>query len=218
MSTVQNCVYRPDIYEVETLDQAKDITITPEADTTTEERWRKETAYLTEEIGRQLELGRDDCVLDFGCGTGRLSKALIEAYGCRAIGVDASKSMRLLSPEYVLSDRFTVWSPDVLVKMVDKGFRFKHAICLWVLQHVFDPRETIELIDRALAPGARLFVLNHVARCVPTNMGYVNDGKDVQAELKSRFDLRETHSLPSEVTTKGISEISRIYLLNKSVR
>src|SRR5438552_1845471 len=139
--------FRPEIFEARTLEEAKGLIVTPERGTTTDERWVRETAFLAQDIVRSLEIGPETCVLDYGCGIGRLSKALIDQTGCRVVGVDFSKAMRLLAPEYVLSERFTVWSPEVLSKMVEKGFRVPRAICLWVLQHVHKPAEAIRLIE-----------------------------------------------------------------------
>src|SRR5262245_44352639 len=128
--------FRPEVFEARTIEEAKGLIVSPEPGTTTDERWQRETAFLVEDIVRNLQIGPDTCLLDYGCGTGRLSKALIENTGCRVVGVDSSKAMRLFAPEYVLSDRFIVWSPEILAKMVEKGFRVPRAICLWVLQHV----------------------------------------------------------------------------------
>ncbi|HJN08732.1 MAG TPA: hypothetical protein QF564_08560 [Pirellulaceae bacterium] len=129
-SSQRQAVFRPEVDEVSTLEQAMAVTVTPEQGTTTEERWKKETDFLVEDIGKQLELGPEDCVLDYGCGAGRLAKAMIDGYGCRVIEVDSSKSMRLLSPDYVLSDRFTVWSPQLLGKMTEKGFASRRvSVC-----------------------------------------------------------------------------------------
>ncbi len=194
MSTVEPrpAIFRPDVFEVATLDQAMRITVTPESGTSTEERWAKETRYLIEDIGNFLKIGPPSRVLDFGSGVGRLSKELIERFGCRVIGVDASKSMRLLSPGYVLSDQFVIWSPEVLDQMVARGFRVDFAISLWVIQHVLDAKDVIARIHRALAPGGLFYVLNAETRCVPTDQGWVNDGFDVQAALRQSFVEEES--------------------------
>lgn len=187
-------IYNPELYEVSTLEEARKITVTPEVGTTTDERWEKETRYLVDEIGRRLAIRPETCLLDYGSGTGRVAKGLIEQFGCRVIGVDSSKSMRLLSPEYVLSDRFLVWSPEVLATMVGRGFRCDAAITLWVIQHAFNPEAVIRQIAQALRPNAVLYSLNQKTRCIPTDKGLVNDGFDVaQACVKpltSKASLR----------------------------
>ena len=58
----RQAVFRNDVYEVDTLEKAKAITVTPEAGTTTEERWEKETTFLSKHIGGQLGLSAEDCV------------------------------------------------------------------------------------------------------------------------------------------------------------
>ena len=207
--------FRPDVYEVENLEQARNVIVTPEKGTTTDERWEKETDYLVDEIGHHLAIEDANCVLDYGCGIGRLSKAMIDRFGCRVIGVDASKGMRDLAPQYVLSERFAVWSPEVLGKMAAKGFRFSKAICLWVLQHVLNPADTLQLIDGSLSADAHMYVLNQDSRCVPTNLGYVNDGQDVAVLLQSRFEQLERSRLPLEVTTQIIAQHASVFVLRK---
>jgi 2-polyprenyl-3-methyl-5-hydroxy-6-metoxy-1,4-benzoquinol methylase len=162
-----------------------------------------------------IGLQSDSCVLDYGCGPGRVAKGLIEKYGCRVVGVDFSQSMRLLAPEYVLSERFTVWSPQVLEKMTTKGFRATHAICCWVIQHVVEPHAIIQLIANAMQPAAPLYLLNQIDRCVPTDLGWVNDGIDIRPALRMHFGEIESHRLPPEVTTVRLSEASIIQVLKK---
>ena len=97
-------VYQPKVFEVNNLESAMGIILTPERGTTTGERWEYETPYLVDEIGRALQLDGNSCVLDYGCGVGRIAKGLIERYNCFVLGVDISTSMRQLAPEYVKSD------------------------------------------------------------------------------------------------------------------
>lgn len=211
----KKAVYLPDVYEVNSLERAKKVIVTAEKGTTTDERWERETAFLAEDIVRHLPIGADDCVLDYGCGIGRVAKALIDRAGCRVVGVDFSKSMRLLAPEYVLSERFTIWSPEVLSKMAEKGFRVSRVICLWVLQHVLRPPEVIQLIDGVMSPGALLYVLNGKHRCIPTNVGYVSDRADIAGELRKTFEELTSGALPVEATTPEIAAHSHIQVLRK---
>jgi SAM-dependent methyltransferase len=120
--------YRPDVFDVASEAHARQIILTPERGTTTDERWQKETPFLVEDISKHLSLTANTCLLDYGCGIGRLAKPLIEKHDCRVVGVDVSPSMRLLAPGHVLSDRFLIWSPEVLDQMIAKGFRADAAI------------------------------------------------------------------------------------------
>jgi SAM-dependent methyltransferase len=209
-------VFQPQVFDVRTLSDAMRIIVTPEEGTTTEERWEKETPYLVNDIATHLGVGPETCVLDYGCGIGRVAKGLIDQVGCRVVGVDFSPSMRLLAPEYVLSERFTVWSPDVLEKMVAKGYRADAAICLWVIQHVLDPMRVMQRIAATLPPGGLLYTLNQETRCVPTDRGWLNDGVDVQAGLRTVFKEEHRHLLPESVTTTRLAATSIIQVLRTS--
>jgi SAM-dependent methyltransferase len=208
-------VYRPQVFEARSIAHAMRIVVTREEGTTAEERWVKETPFLVEDSGRCLGIGPDSCVLDYGCGIGRVAKRLIDRFGCRVVGVDFSASMRLLAPEYVLSERFTVWSPELLDKMIGKGFRADAALCIWVIQHVLEPEKAIQQIGNALRRGGLLYALNQETRCVPTNVGWVDDGYQIRKGLCATFEEVNFHCLPLDVTIPELAAMSMIQILRR---
>lgn len=212
----RTAVFKPEVFEVASLEQAKSIIVTAERGTTTDERWQKETPFLAGDIVERLNIGPESLVLDYGCGIGRISKELIARCGCRVIGIDASKAMRELAPGYVLSERFNVWSPEVLEQMLDRGFHVDCAISLWVIQHVLEPKTTIDLIRRALRSGGLFYALNQETRCVPTDLGWVNDGIDVWAALAGTFAEQQRYNLPESVSTAALSRMSVIQVLRRT--
>lgn len=208
-------VFRPEAFEVANIEQAKAVIVTPERGTTTEERWQKETPYLAGDAAGRLGIGPETTVLDYGCGVGRIAKELIENCGCRVIGVDASKAMRELAPGYVLSERFNIWSPEVFEQMLDRGFRVDCAISLWVIQHVLDPKNVIELIRKSLRPGSMFYTLNQQIRCVPSDLGWVNDGFDVWSALAATFAEEERYYLSDSVAPLELARQSLIQVLRR---
>jgi SAM-dependent methyltransferase len=211
----RRAVFLADCFEVPTLEHAKQLILTPECGMSSQERWERETPYLVDEISTFFPIRAESWVLDYGCGTGRVSKGLIEKHGCHAVGVDAAKAMRLFAPEYVLSERFLIWSPEVLDKMIEKGFRADFCICLWVLQHAFDAMDLILRIDRALKPGGMLYSLNGRCRCVPTNLGWANDGFDMRAALADVFSEVHVTTLSSAVAPAPLADNTVIQVLRK---
>ena len=67
-----NFKYSPCLFEVDDLETAKRVILTPEQGTTTEERWEKETPYIVEQISECLKPDPGTCILDYGCGVGRI--------------------------------------------------------------------------------------------------------------------------------------------------
>src|SRR4051794_32924836 len=137
--------YNPEIFSVGDVRDAKAIILTAE-NSTTDTRWEQETPYLSSLIASQQKITADTVVLDYGCGIGRMAKALIDQYGCRVVGVDISPSMRSLSVGYVNSDRFFACSPLMLKLLIVNGLWFDFAISVWVLQHCLKPAEDIGLL------------------------------------------------------------------------
>ncbi len=202
--------YYPQIFEASNEAQAREIILTPERGTTSEERWGKETEFLKSDIAEFLSPTDKTLILDYGCGIGRMAKVLIETTGCMVIGVDISVSMRQLAPRYVASDRFTIASKTEFEAMVANGLRADAGIALWVLQHCLRVREDVQLIKSALRPGGLLYVLNNLIAAVPTNAGWVNDGTDIVPILDAEFDVIDVSRLPTTCTTIMLSDRSFI--------
>ncbi len=185
MTALREATYSPAVFNVGDVEQAKRIILTTEGKLTTDQRWRTETPYLLSLIENSIPLNADSLVLDYGCGIGRMAKALIERFGCRVVGVDISHSMRALAASYVGSDRFLACAPEALEWL---GINFDAAMAIWVLQHCYRVETDIGRIHGALCPDGRLFVVNDCKRIVPTREhGWANDGKDVRGLLTESF-------------------------------
>ena len=106
----------------------------------------------------RLELRGDETVLDAGCGTGRVTEALVErlARG-RVIAVDASESMVRVASER-LGGRAEVWLCDLLELRVAEPVDaiFSTATFHWISDH----DRLYRRLRAALAPGGQL-----VAQC-----------------------------------------------------
>lgn len=189
-------VYYPQVFDAADEAAARAIILTDEgegADTAT--RWERETPYLVGLVREHVRLGPESLVLDYGCGIGRMAKALIAATGCRVVGVDISARMRAMAAEHVADERFLAVSPAQLDGMVQHGLRADAALAVWVLQHCLAPAEDIDRLGQALAPQGRMFVLNMPGRAVPAVQGeagaarfvWAADGIDVAALLRKRF-------------------------------
>lgn len=196
--------YNAGVFEVRSIEEAKRIALTAE-DTTTEQRWRVETPYLGAAIAKFLEPGKDSLVLDYGCGIGRMAKELIERCDCSVIGVDISLSMRQLGPAYVGSGRFAACSWAVLESMIEHGLRADGAIAIWSLQHSPRVEDDVARLDRALKPGAGLFVCNINRAAVPTDRGWLDTGFDIKALLANAFEEVAIEPVAEAHTSEAIA-------------
>ncbi len=207
--------FRPEVFEVASIEAARSIILTPERGTTTDGRWQDETGFLRTDVVARLGLRPQDCVIDYGCGIGRLAKALIDASGCSVVGVDASAAMRRYALEYVDSPRFTCCAPAGLDALVAGGFRADHALAVWVLQHCLRPADDIARLAAGLRDGAILYVLNNLRRAVPTDRGWLDDGIDVGRLLLDSFDPVAEYHLPESVTSADIANLTAVRVLRR---
>jgi len=176
--------YDPRVFDQPDIPRAMAIILTPEEGVPTQVRWMDETAYTMELIDQHLS-PKGKFVLDYGCGIGRLALELVQR-DCDVVGVDTSVNMRALAPAYVQSERFLVCHPYFLDRFDRK---FDAAIAVWTLQHCHNVVEAdLVRLQWALKPGGKLFVLNNVNRVVPTSVGWVDDGLDLQATLGKAFN------------------------------
>lgn len=205
-----NPVYAPGVFETPDMAAAQAIILTPEPGTTTDERWRIETPYLAAEMVAHLDLNQNSLVLDYGCGIGRLARALIERTGCFVIGVDMAQRMREMAPAYVASPRFMVVAPEGLDALIDRGLQADFGFASWVLQHCLEVERDVTRIADALGPMARFFMVNNLGRAVPTDHGWVDDGKSVEALLSARFDGLERYRFPAGVSAAALTANSAL--------
>lgn len=199
--------YDPSCYNVRSLPDAKRIILTEQEGRSPEERWETESPYLASLTAEKCEVGAFSILLDYGCGVGRLAKLLIEKMSCAVVGVDTSPSMRALSAQYVSHDRFLACAPDALRLVVRPLHSFDVALAVWVLQHIPNPDQAIQEIYRSLNPSVgRLFVVNNLNRCVPTDRGWYDDGIDLRGLLEKRFGPPESEgSLDPEIVGERTS-------------
>ena len=208
--------YFPEIFDTPSVKQAKEIILTNEGGADSETRWQTETPYVIELILRAFTLGSDMVVLDYGCGIGRMAKAMIDASGCSVIGVDISQPMRRLASDYVASDRFMVVSPNQYDMMVHAGLRVHVAIAVWVLQHCLKPAEDIARIRRGLVPSGEVFVLNMPRRAVPKLHGgnkfsFAPDEVDIAALLRAEFRV-QAEGAPDQSQIKNMAEAGAYWM------
>jgi trans-aconitate 2-methyltransferase len=102
----------------------------------------------------RLELKGDETVLDVGCGTGRVTRILLERLPRgRVIGVDASRAMIEQARE-ALPERTEFIVSDILDLALGEAVDavFSNATFHWILNH----RRLFELLHRALRSGGQL--------------------------------------------------------------
>ena len=186
-------IYNPSVFKVNTIEEAKKIILTDEDNTSTKTRWEKETPVLASIIANEWSSVEGKTIVDYGCGIGRMSKALCEM-GAFMVGVDMSPEMRKLAIEYVGNKNFIALSPEQFSIIVNGGFKCDGALAIWVLQHCLKPQEDIDLIKKSLNGG--LMVMNndsHLGRAVPVLIDgnkinkWYNDGIDLWKLLDDAF-------------------------------
>ena len=162
-------------------------------------------------MSRELGIAADHLVLDYGCGIGRLAKALIDMHGCSVLGADISLSMIQLAPRYVCSHNFGAFHPTLLDTLIARGLRFDSAYAVWVIQHCPDPQADLARIRAALRPGGLFHIVNTRYRCVPTDAGWIDDGIDLLPILRSLFADVKVGEVPpavlAQTTPVGATQI-----------
>lgn len=182
-------MYLRTVFDAESFEHGKNIVITPDQDIPN--KFELETARFMDFIDNNLHgyLNSSSVVLDYGCGVGRLSKAMIDQYDCKVFGKDISERMLDISKEYVNSRNYICGTEIPL------DLKFDLVFSVLVLQHAERPEYDIQKIRHHLKDNGCFILLNEKYRLVPKgidNNGYVNwedDKVDVFKLTKKYFDL-----------------------------
>lgn len=214
--------YYKDMFKVQDIQEAKAIILTEEQQGGDyQERWDRETEYMQGLFAEGLGDLNGKTILDFGCGIGRLSKALLQQYDCHVLGVDISPDMRRLAQEYVADDRFSVLSYEMFCQLGGTGrLQVDCGLAVYVLQHVYDPAHDIQILQQVVKD--RLFVLNLQHRAIPVldsetgaKKFYLDQQPEAQADvaklLAEQFTLQKQLPLDADKISMIHLHWCRIY-------
>ncbi len=177
--------YLEEVFYPASLNAAKDTVLSPTAGDP--DKFERETTFLVSFIKTQGLVSKETRVLDFGCGMGRVAKALIDSAGCVVVGTDISHAMRRFAKEYVSDARFSV-------EEFPTDTKFDVALVAFVLQHVQFPDIEVERLQEAVRLGGILVLLDEHKRLVPNGLdaeGYVvwsDDGININTLLERYFE------------------------------
>jgi 2-polyprenyl-3-methyl-5-hydroxy-6-metoxy-1,4-benzoquinol methylase len=188
--------YFKEVFEPKTIEQAMNVCLT--SDVNDSNKFVNETKFLVDFLKEQQLIQPATKVLDFGCGVGRVSKALIQEIGCEVVGFDISDTMLKYAIEYVNNNKFIPVVYDKNMSTLDKP-KFDLIIASLVLQHSEHPLHDINVMKCLLNDGGRIVIINENTRYVPTGKdsnGYViweDDKIDISQEMSKQFQLVDHH-------------------------
>ncbi|MCB1711508.1 MAG: methyltransferase domain-containing protein [Candidatus Riesia sp.] len=159
-----------------------------------QQRWDEETPAFAKAIYRNIPVNGGARVLDYGCGVGRLSKALVDLDECgniiEIIGTDASQDMMNHAFKYVNSIKFSTRSPEVI-----RG-KFDLIYLVYVLQHVpsVEIRDVLSRIHYLLKEdGVFVYCSSDYRMAIRFDgQGFFDDrflGVDLLSEVSRFFDV-----------------------------
>jgi demethylmenaquinone methyltransferase/2-methoxy-6-polyprenyl-1,4-benzoquinol methylase len=113
----------------------------------------------------ELGVGPDETVLDVGCGTGNLTRALLARLSPagRVVAMDISPGMLGVARRKV-SDPRVAWLEADVGRLPLADASFDRAICFSVWPHIDDRAPAAAEIGRVLRPGGRLHVWHQIPR------------------------------------------------------
>jgi ubiquinone/menaquinone biosynthesis C-methylase UbiE len=180
--------YNPNLFTPKDLNHAKDIVITPDPnDPLKFENFTNEAIRL---ITNANIINETSCVVDFGCGMGRMSKAIVDNFNCEVVGIDINLSMLKLATMYVANH-----TKFVTCNNVGNDNVIDVCLAMFVIQHVLDPTQEIKKIADILKPNGYFVLLNESKlRLVPGGLAEDNsivwftDGFDIYPEVEKYFN------------------------------
>lgn len=161
-----------EFFYCENLDVAKGVILSPGGGMTTDQRWEAETKWLAERLIFKDEKG---LVIDYGCGIGRVAKAIPNP----VLGVDVSVTMRHQADQYVNDAIFGSVGPVMFKFLVANGLKVDGALAIWSLQHIININDSVDTLMEALNPDGIFWLLDVNKRFLPVVLEDHGDHKIV---------------------------------------
>ena len=141
----------------------------------------------------ELGLAPDEAVADVGCGTGNLTRALLEHLSerGRVLAIDLSTRMLDVARRKIDDERVT-WRLGGVEDIDLPAAQLDRALCLSVWPHLDDPRAAALRLYEALRPGGVLHVW-HLASRERINEIHREAGPAVQADVLPPADETAAH-------------------------
>lgn len=117
---------------------------------------------LSEELAGITFSGKNQRVLDAGCGSGLLSRYLTQNFSQSLINVDAcdASDIRIQQAKKLSKGcNINFFSADLEKLSVDDQ-TYDHVFCRYVLQHFANPSKAISEIFRVLKPGGTFHIID----------------------------------------------------------
>lgn len=113
----------------------------------------------------ELDVRESECVLDLGCGTGNLTRALLQrlSHEGRVMAVDISSRMLAIARDKIRDPRVSWHHGDVGTLPV-AGETFDRIVCCSVWPHLEDHRRAARSLLQMLKPGGSLHVWHLLSR------------------------------------------------------
>jgi ubiquinone/menaquinone biosynthesis C-methylase UbiE len=113
----------------------------------------------------ELDVGADERVLDIGCGTGNLTRALVDRLSGegRVVAVDISPRMIEVAQRKVQDSRVSWLAADARQLPLGDG-AFDRVFCCAVWPHFEDKAAVARELSRVLVPGGLLHVWHPIPR------------------------------------------------------
>ena len=210
------------LFKVKNLEEGKESVVGHCNGFDRQQRWDAETPDFAKAIKAQIRTRNDGgcaLVLDYGCGVGRLAKAVASRDEKISVkGVDASVEMMTEAMKYVGDPYvFQTMKPSELSSI---GYKFDVAYCVYVLQHVpaIEIREILQRIyDNLKDDGTFIYCSSDYRMAIKFDgTGFGDDrsfGVNLQEEVERYFDntgplfsqetLKANHILNTMITGNG---------------
>lgn len=183
-------------FNIQNFREGQEMTVGAINGISTDARWLVETDIFRDGILTWISKEQAVKILDYGCGVGRLAKALLSANdNIEILGVDQSPGMLEHAKSYVNSDRFkTMLDSDFL----SSSEQFDFGYCIYCLQHI--KAELVRpVIERLSKSTDTLLVVNSNTRMALPN--FIDDGINIINELRPYYKT-SFNFLPSQIIVR----------------